>query len=81
MDAMYFKGRILLLGGTGSERRRARSDEHGGLFFRHRDATGVKIMDVQMSDGTKKRTPYGLRKVRRTRAANKIAKQARKVNR
>jgi hypothetical protein len=81
MDAMYFKGRILLLGGTASERRRARLDKHGGLFWRDRDPTGVKIMDVALRGGGKLRTPYGRKTVARRRAANRVAKQARKVNR
>ena len=87
MDAMYWQPdewsfpRLLLLGGTGSERRRAELDEHGGLRFRDRIPTGLKRMDVQYSDGTVVRTPHGARKVRRQRRANRIAKQARKVNR
>jgi len=86
MDAMYWKPdewsheRLLLLGGTGGERRRARLDKNGALWFRDLDPTGVKIMDVALRDGGRLRTPYGLRAVRRRRRANKIAKQARKVN-
>jgi hypothetical protein len=73
--------RLLLLGGTRSERRRAFLNEDGSLSFRHRDPSGVKIMDVAMSDGSKLRTPYGLKAVATRRRRNKIAKQARKVNR
>ena len=80
MDAMYFNGGILLLGGTGSERRRARLDKHGGLFWRDPDPTGLKKMDLLVG-GARIRTPHGIKAVARRRRRNKIAKQARKVNR
>lgn len=81
MDAMIFKGRLLLLGGTNSERRRARLTKKGQLTFRDRDFTGIKAIDVDFSDGSTRRTPHGVKVVAQRRRRNKIARQSRKGNR
>lgn len=80
MDAMVFNNRVILLGGTGSQRRRAYL-VRGSLSFRQHLIQGYKRMDLVMSDKSVVRTPYGHKVVARRRAANRVAKQARKVNR
>lgn len=81
MDALLHNGKVIALGGTRSQRRRGMILPDGRLAERQIDITGLKVVEVTFNDKTRVRTPYGIRSIRRRRAANKVAKQARKVNR
>lgn len=82
MEALVSQsGRVIMLGGTRSQRRRGFLDRHSRLALRPPDITGFKKMVVQFSDGSEVRTPYGNRLLRRRRAKNAVAKQSRKGNR
>lgn len=82
MEALVTQsGRVIMLGGTRSQRRRGFLDRHSRLALRPPDITGMKVVNVSYRDGSEVRTPYGHKLIRRRHAKNAVAKQSRKGNR